>query len=537
MVSFRNLRDADPGAYDGIADRWSRLAGELTATASDIKTTLGKLDGWTGDAGEAARAHFEDVGAEYGTAAEYIEKIPPALRDLSDAITEAQTTVNGVMETVDSTYILSVNPETGEVRAGAGGPGDMRTDEEKAAARQTASELTETIQGALEDVREADRAAASALGETLPSAAGLTLEAVGAGNIITPSDIPGDDASAQDVKKWWDSLTPMQQESAIYTHGDVIGGMDGIPVEDRDRANRIGFAEEHAEISTRHAELEELGDARNSDQQREYERLGETLRGLDAIDERLEREPTDTVPQSYLLDYSTEGNGRGIVATGNPDTADNVVTSIPGTGSNLAGIGGELDRGDLILDKANQLSRNAETAAITWVGYDAPQDVGQATNAHYAEDAAGDLRGFQEGLRATHEGAASNNTVIGHSYGSTVIGHSAQGENAQLNVDNVVFIGSPGVGVDNASELQVADDTNIYASTAENDMIRGTPPFIHGPQPIGDDFGAQSFTSDAGTEGDWYTGGYSTAAHSEYWNKDSASLENMGRIVVGERPN
>lgn len=537
MVSFSNLRDADPAAFDDIADKWSRLAGQLTATASDIKTTLGKLDGWRGEAAEAARAHFEDVRAEYSTAAEYIEKIPPALRDLSDAITAAQGTVDGVMSTVDSTYLLSVNRDTGEVRAGAGGPGDMRTDEEKEADRQTARELTETIQGALEDVREADQVASAALGETMPSAAGLELEAIGEGNVIYPGDIPGADASARDVKDWWDSLTPMEQESAIYTHGDVIGGMDGIPVEDRDRANRIGFAEEHAELNARHTELEELGDNRTADQNREYERLGDTLTGMNAIDERLEREPTDSRPQSYLLDYSTEGNGRGIVATGNPDTADNVVTSVPGTGSNLAGIGGELDRGDLILDKANQLSRNSETAAITWVGYDAPQDLGQATNAHYAEDAAEGLRDFQDGLRATHEGSDSNNTVIGHSYGSTVIGHSAQGENEQLDVDNVVLIGSPGVGVDHASDLQVPDDTDIYASTAENDIIRSTPPFVHGPQPIGDDFGAQSFTSDPGTDGSWYTGGYSTDAHSEYWNQDSASLENMGRIVAGGQPN
>jgi pimeloyl-ACP methyl ester carboxylesterase/uncharacterized protein YukE len=536
MVSFSNLRDADPGAFDDIADQWARLAGQLTATASDIKTRLGKLDGWRGDAAEAARAHFEDVRSEYSTTAEYIEKIPPALRDLSDAITEAQGTVDGVMSTVDSTYLLSVNRDTGEVRAGAGGPGDMRTDDEKEADRQTARELTETIQGALEDVREADQVASAALGETLSSAAGLELEAVGEGNVVYPSDIPGDGASAQDVKDWWDSLTPMEQESAIYTHGDVIGGMDGIPVEDRDRANRIGFAEEHAELNARHTELEELGDNRTADQNREYERLGDTLTGMNAIDERLEREPSDSRPQSYLLDYSTEGNGRGIVATGNPDTADNVVTSVPGTGSNLAGIGGELDRGDLILAQTGRLSA-ADTAAITWVGYDAPQDLGQATNAHYAEDAAADLRGFQDGLRATHEGSDSNNTVIGHSYGSTVIGHSAQGDNAQLDVDNVVFIGSPGVGVDNASELQVPEDTNIYASTAENDIIRSTPPFIHGPQPIGEDFGAQPFTSAPGTDGSWITAGYSAEAHSEYWNKESESLRNMGRIVVGGQPN
>jgi pimeloyl-ACP methyl ester carboxylesterase len=535
VVSFSDLRDADPGAYDDIADKWARLASQLSTTAGDIRTTSSALDGWRGDAADAARAHFEDVRSGYQISAEYIEKIPPALRDLSDTVTRAQTTVYGVIEAVDASHVLFLDPETGSVRAGAGGPGDMRGDEEKERDRQVADELSETVRRALEDVADADRSASSALEQALPSAAGLELEAVGEGNIVTPGQIPGEDASPAEVKQWWDSLTPMEQESAIYTHGDVLGGMDGIPVGDRDRANRIGFAEEHAELDARRAELADLGDDRTADQDREYERIGETLRGMEAIDQRLEREPDGNTPQAYLLDYSTQGHGRGIVATGNPDTADNVVTSVPGTGSNLAGIGGELDRGDRILAEAGRQSRHSDTAAITWVGYDAPQDLGQATNTHHAEDAAADLRSFQDGLRATHEGADSNNTVIGHSYGSTVIGHSAQG--AQLDVDNVVLIGSPGVGVEHASDLQVPADADIYASTAENDIIRATPEFIHGPQPISDDFGAIPFTSDAGTGGAWYTGGFSTDAHSEYWNRDSASVENMGRIVVGRQPN
>ncbi|WP_277068916.1 alpha/beta hydrolase [Saccharomonospora viridis] len=532
MVSFRELREADPDVFDDMAAEWARLAGQLTATAGDLKTAAGGLDGWQGEAADAARAHIDDVRSGYDTAAEYLEKVPPALRDLSDAIIEAQQTVDGVVESVS--YPLSLNAETGEVRASNGGPGDLRTDEEKERDRQRAQELTDTVQAALEAVNEADQVATQALNQALPSAAGLELEAVGEGNVVYPSDIPGENASPKDVKQWWDSLTPMEQESAIYTHGEVIGGMDGIPAEVRDRANRIRFAEEHSELTTRRDALEELGDARTEDQNRELNRINDTLRGMNAINERLSADPDTGASQAYLLDFSTEGNGRGIVALGNPDTADNVVTSIPGTGSNLSGIGGELDRSQAILDEARRQSRHSDTAAITWVGYDAPQDLGQATNAHYAENAAEDLRNFQDGLRATHEGGGSNNTVIGHSYGSTVIGHSAQG--GQLNVDNAVFIGSPGVGVDHVSELNLPEDATVYASTAENDIIRGTPPLIHGRQPIGEDFGAEVFTSDPGTEGEWYTGGYSTAAHSEYWNQDSASLRNMATIVVGGKP-
>ncbi|EHR61449.1 alpha/beta hydrolase [Saccharomonospora cyanea] len=534
MVSFRDLRDADPSAFDDLAEAWSRLAEELTATSSDVKTTVGGLDGWHGQAADTARTHFEDVRSSYDTAAEYIERIPRALRNLSDVVTGAQRTVDDVVETVDAYRSFSLDPDTGEVRADSGGLLDWRSDEEKARDRNTAQELTDTVRSVLTAVTEADQVATAALAQALPSAAGLELEAIGEGNVLHPADLPGDDASPQEVRQWWDSLTPMEQESAIYTHGDVIGGLDGIPASDRDRANRVRFAEEHAELTARRDELDELGDDRTEDQDRELDRVKDTLRGLDAIDERLEAEPGDTQPRAYLLDFSTEGNGRGIVALGNPDTADNVVTSVPGTGSNLSGIGGELERSQLILDEANRQSRHSDTAAITWVGYDAPQDLGQATDDDYARNAADDLRDFQEGLRATHTGDGSHNTVVGHSYGSTVVGHSAQGE--RLDVDNVVFIGSPGVGVDHASELDLPDDAGVYASTAENDIIRGTPTFIHGPQPIGEDFGAEVFTSDPGTEGDWYTGGYSTEAHSEYWNQDSASLRNMATIVVGGQP-
>jgi uncharacterized protein YukE/pimeloyl-ACP methyl ester carboxylesterase len=533
VVSFRELRDAEPSAFDDAADQWARLSEELTATSGDIGRAVANLDGWHGDAADAARAHFADVRSAYDTAAEYLERIPPALRALSDAVTSAQDTVEGVVATVDASRVLSLDTETGVVTAD-GGWFDFRSDEEKRRDRQVAEELTDTVRSALTAVTEADEVATKALADLMPSDAGLELQAIGEGNVVRPGDLPAPDASPQQVKDWWDSLTPMEQESAIYTHGDVIGGLDGIPAEDRDRANRIRFAEEHAELTTRRDALDALGDERTDEQDDELDRLNKTLRGLDAIDARLEAEPSDTRPRAYLLDFSTEGNGRGIVALGNPDTADNVVTSVPGTGSNLSGIGGELDRSQLILDEANRQARRSDTVAITWVGYDAPQSLPEAAKENYARDAADDLRDFQEGLRATHTGEGSHNTVIGHSYGSTVVGHSAQGE--RLDVDNVVFIGSPGVGVDHASELDLPDDAHIYASTAENDVIRATPPFIHGPQPVGDDFGAEVFTSDPGTDGEWYTGGYSTQAHSEYWNQDSASLRNMATIVVGGTP-
>lgn len=56
---------------------------------------------------------------------------------------------------------------------------------------------------------------------------------------------------------------------------------------------------------------------------------------------------------------------------------------------------------------------------------------------------------------------------------------------------------------------------------------------MHGQEPDDPDFGGRTFTSDPG-QGDWY--GYSGKAHSQYWDVGSSSLENMGKIVVGNEP-
>ncbi|MGO1053633.1 alpha/beta hydrolase [Crossiella sp. CA198] len=75
------------------------------------------------------------------------------------------------------------------------------------------------------------------------------------------------------------------------------------------------------------------------------------------------------------------------------------------------------------------------------------------------------------GLRATHEDQPSHNTVVGHSYGSTVVGHTPR--DLTIQADEVVFIGSPGVGVTQASELNLPPE-RVHSSTAQHDVIKYT---------------------------------------------------------------
>src|SRR5256885_2058344 len=135
----------------------------------------------------------------------------------------------------------------------------------------------------------------------------------------------------------------------------------------------------------------------------------------------------DCRQQAFLPGIDTAGNGRAIVAMGNPDTAANVATYVPGTGARLEMAGADMDRSDRMLASATKAG-SPSTSVITWIGYDAPQSIPSAASESYAEGAKKDLDRFQDGLRATHEGPPSHNTVLGHSYGSTVIGHTAHSE-------------------------------------------------------------------------------------------------------------
>ena len=266
--------------------------------------------------------------------------------------------------------------------------------------------------------------------------------------------------------------------------------------------------------------------------------LSAKLRGLDDIRNRLDSDDP-TKLDAYLLGIDS-ANGQALIAMGNPDTATNVATFVPGTGSGLDSINGDMSRTDRMAQAAGNAD-SPSTSVITWVGYAAPQDLAEAADASYAEDAKHDLDKFQDGLRATHEGARSHNTVIGHSYGSTVIGHTAATEG--LDADDVVFVGSPGVGVDNAADLNMPAG-HVHATVAEHDMIHasnigfelipGIDTDVHGPAPTGRDFGANVFESDPGAKGPDYQGGLSSEAHSQYWDHGNKALENMGLIIAGK---
>ena len=107
------------------------------------------------------------------------------------------------------------------------------------------------------------------------------------------------------------------------------------------------------------------------------------------------------------------------------------------------------------------------------MGYDSPMNVfTDAPSTSYAHDGAPALDSFQAGLRASHDDVAaagpSVNTVIGHSYGSTLVG--AAGVAGYLDANNVVTVGNPGVLAEHATDLNLAPGAHVFATRAENDL-------------------------------------------------------------------
>jgi len=107
------------------------------------------------------------------------------------------------------------------------------------------------------------------------------------------------------------------------------------------------------------------------------------------------------------------------------------------------------------------------------MGYDSPMNVfTDAPSTSYAHDGAPALDSFQAGLRASHDDVAaagrSVNTVIGHSYGSTLVG--AAGVAGYLDANNVVTVGNPGVLAEHATDLNLAPGAHVFATRAESDL-------------------------------------------------------------------
>ncbi|ANP49171.1 hypothetical protein J2Z21_002222 [Streptomyces griseochromogenes] len=364
---------------------------------------------------------------------------------------------------------------------------------------------------------------------------------------------PPKDGSPKDNAAWWKGLTDEQRSDYLAVHPDSVGALDGLPATVRDQANRTVLDETRAKAQLDydawlkdHPEPPRYQDHINmhtgmkqgkeelpawEEWEAEREKMHKGLDGMKAIQDRFDATGTsdatgaNKLPEAYLLGFSEAGDGRAIIANGNPDTADHQAVYVPGTTSDLDSIGGNINRMTSLWQTAHAVSGGKSVSTITWLGYDAPNDVVKdATFTHYAYDGAPAFNKFLDGLDASHSGdSAPHRTVIGHSYGSSLVGAAAQ--TGDLHTNDIVFAGSPGVEVSRADQLDVPKG-HVWNEYADGDPVPDLGRMIHGGGfgreiPADSGFGANQMATN--TEG-----------HGGYWNPGSESLKNQALVVVGK---
>ncbi|MFF0555641.1 alpha/beta hydrolase [Streptomyces sp. NPDC004266] len=532
--NFAQLMKQDFADLDSAVASWKKLAEALAGTqTSSGKRVTGPLHraGWTGLSATYGFGAMEATESKLGTArtdAQLIAttldtlntKMQAAQRKLRTAVADAEAAGHRVRDdgwvepkqAVDPKYHNDPDYQAVQQQANAGlGGFRARIDEAVTEATTASTDAAEVLRQI--DPFDLDKryGGANAHEDAARVAAFAGIDA---------KDIP-DGKDPQKAADWWAGLDEEKQRFYLAAYPEQLGSLDGLPATTRDQANRTVLDTRINDYALREGGLGY------------HDRY--SYRGLLAMKDRLDR--SDTAPahkQLYLLGFGTEKDGRAIVSVGNPDTARHTAVSVAGTSNQLDNFGDQIDRAEKLQGAAGRWSegRGTDVAVISWLDYDAPEanfeandpelNLGIATTGR-AEDDAETLRDFTHGLRASHEGERTHLTVIGHSYGSTMVGTADAGGRG-LDTDDMVVVGSPGLSVDRADQLHVSP-SHLWAGAAPDDgVVNWTAGKTLGADPKEPEFGGQRMYVD-------------TSGHSGYWNDGSQSLNNQGRIIAGKQPN
>ncbi|WP_405715083.1 alpha/beta hydrolase [Streptomyces sp. NBC_00046] len=582
-LTWAQLRDLKCDGLEGAADEWGKASNRADAGRDRIETQLlsGLRETQRGEAARAAVGRlrqmsrnlsyvYTECGLLRTTLNSLAHELRAQQRALREALDDAQAlkfTVHGDGSVtypaageglIDGRPLPGGTASTGDALPGLHAPsGLVAPNPNVAKAQDIADRVAKAVRTAAEiDWRYAGilRRLKAEEGLRVPDstwqdAAGDAAAVRDAARGYLKDAIPYD-ASPAERNSWWSALTDEQREEYLAVYPDRIGNLDGIPALVRDAANRDN-------LQLLMGKLEGRDDAKSQTQ----------LTALREIDRQLR---AGSRPPMYLLGIGDEGNGRAIVSFGNPDTAKNVAAYVPGLNTSLDK---EFATGDI--KRAWDTAKGAQkydhsSAAITWLGYDAPQSPDglsslSVAGTKRAEEGGVAFNGFMAGLSATNETGDPHLTAIGHSYGSRTVGAATQHGGGIPGVDDIVLVGSPGVGVDRAEDLGVGKE-HVFVGAAEHDVVTKLPsgqeslagavgtiaagPVVgylagdiadqgdddlwFGKDPASEAFGARRFPV---SEGPPLVGrhGPSLDAHAQYFNpkKDSVSADSIALITAG----
>ncbi|MFJ7246601.1 alpha/beta hydrolase [Kitasatospora sp. NPDC098652] len=308
------------------------------------------------------------------------------------------------------------------------------------------------------------------------------------------------------VAAFFAGLTPAQQQALAARHPLVVGNLDGAPVPLRYRANTLALTAE------RDRELARAADPALTPQDQQAART------------RAERYRTLLDGGRQVLAFDPRGRGLVAEVFGDLTTAPRTAVIVPGSDIDLLTFDRATEPYGTPAGMARALYRatDGHTAVIAWAGYTTPVGVGlDAATEDLARAGADRLDRFLDGLAAGTSPQAPP-TVFCHSYGSVVCGLARP---TPARASALVVLGSPGMGVDSAADLDPG--VPLWATARNGSDWIGKVPNVrflglgHGADPTDPGFGARPLPS-TGSHG-----------HTGYFAPGTASLTAYAAIAQG----
>lgn len=334
------------------------------------------------------------------------------------------------------------------------------------------------------------------------------------GQLLTPPP------AADQTETWWEGLSAETRSDLIRESPEIVGNLDGVPYDVRDRVNREILARTIAEISQ---SLEDgLGKAAS-------QTAAQRLAMLREIDEALETDPS--APTRRLVVLDTGFPGKAAISLGELSDADFVSILVPGALLSVREHMSEWTKvtADLFESQEGWQSMfddSRSVATVAWIGYQTP-DITNAIGLELAEEGGIAIASFVNGIKTLRPEDEPYISIFAHSYGATATTLALS--RGWMSVDALAMMGSPGGEVDSVSDLAVPDE-KVWVGEASWDPIVNSAFF--GIDPSDPAFGAKrmnvSGVADPMT-GDDLTPSY---GHDWYLEPGTESLRNLALIGI-----
>jgi Alpha/beta hydrolase len=556
---WRTIPAGDPPALRAAAGRLAAAVAAVDGVAANLGAAAEAAGGgrrWVGPASDAFRAHGAEVRAAVRTGSRAFGDAATALTRLAGELEAAQQQARRAQAAAEAASGVIGSASSGLAALAASAEPDPLA---RSRLQRTLDDASAELTGA-----QAAMAEAAERARTAGRAAAAALDAA-----TQPSVVPRPAGGPAGAATWWAGLSPLQQIVLLARDPALLGGLAGLPPAVRDRANRHRLGQEQARLQTERAAvaaelarlragsswLDRLTPGWNQQEDALLARLAALdqqlaqLAGLQAALAQVAAEPRNRLDPAdvYLLSFDPHGDGKAVVALGDPTRASTVGVVVPGMGNTLRNFPNPLGDAAILRRTSGDLAGPAvtdRTSVVAWLGYDSP-DAAQVALDDQAQAGAPELVGFVEELRAAHAGTQPPRvTVLAHSYGTLVTGLAAR---QGLAADAVTLVGSPGVGAAHASELGLPAG-HVWAGRTPDDPIRAvflTDPaareaaeqvtrygpvavrvtgdvYAFGPDPSLPAFGAQPIPLDARQHG-----------HSDYYKADTKGTDALTWIMLG----